>query len=88
MEMGQRLSCGKQQEENVTLFTAVSLGELEVVEAMVEEDPSLVEHTTVRDNLSLLHVAAANGRIEVVVVFCSVLFNWLLLLQLCLFLWI
>ena len=66
-EMGQRLSCVQQQhEEQGVLFPALASGELEVVEAMVEEDPTVLEHTTGCDRLSPLHVAAANGRIEVV----------------------
>jgi len=63
--MGQRLSCVQQHEDH-GLFPAVATGELEVVETMVEEDPTVLEHTTGHDRLSPLHVAAANGRIQVV----------------------
>lgn len=84
-EMGQRLSCRQHHhDENNVLFTAVASGELEVVEAMVEEEPSILEQTTGHYNLSPLHVAAANGRIEVVIVIVFViLFLNPLILLLC-----
>ena len=69
-EMGQTLSCVQQHEDHGVLFPALASGELEVVEAMVEEDPTVLEHTIGCDRLSPLHVAAANGRIEVVLDFC------------------
>ncbi|XP_027928173.1 putative E3 ubiquitin-protein ligase XBAT31 [Vigna unguiculata] len=62
--MGQRLSCVQQHEDH-GLFPALASGELEVVETMVEEDPTVLELTTGHDRLSPLHVAAANGRIQV-----------------------
>lgn len=65
--MGQRLSCGQHHENG--LFTAIADGELEVVEAMVKEDYTVLEETTGHAKLSPLHVAAANGRIEVVFLF-------------------
>lgn len=55
-----------QQHEDHGVFPALASGELEVVETMVEEDPTVLELTTGHDRLSPLHVAAANGRIEVV----------------------
>ncbi|KAK4396242.1 putative E3 ubiquitin-protein ligase XBAT31 [Sesamum angolense] len=61
--MGQGLSCREQQENE--LFNAVQNGELETVEAMAEQDPNLLSLKTVHGRLSALHVAAANGRIEV-----------------------
>ncbi|KAJ1409610.1 Zinc finger, RING-type [Sesbania bispinosa] len=68
--MGQNLSCGMQQQQQLkerhnALFAAVANGELEVVEAMAEEDVTVLEHGVGRARLSPLHVAAANGRIEV-----------------------
>ncbi|KAF3960599.1 hypothetical protein CMV_014697 [Castanea mollissima] len=62
--MGQELSCGERGRESV-LFQAVQDGELELVEAMVEAHPSVLELTTGYGRLSVLHVAAANGRIQV-----------------------
>lgn len=61
--MGQGLSCRESSEHG--LFRAVQNGELETVEKMVEEDPSLLGLTTAKRRLSTLHVAAANGRIQV-----------------------
>ncbi|KAJ8537792.1 hypothetical protein K7X08_014332 [Anisodus acutangulus] len=64
--MGQKLSCVQQQSHEHELFIAVQKGELEKVEAMVNEDPNVLLHlTTVRGKLSVLHVSAANGQIEV-----------------------
>ncbi|MCD7460243.1 hypothetical protein HAX54_043143 [Datura stramonium] len=62
--MGQKLSCVQQPHEH-GLFIAVQNGELEKVEAMVDGDPNVLRLTTVRGKLSALHVAAANGQIEV-----------------------
>jgi len=74
-EMGQTLSCVQQHEDHGVLFPALASGELEVVEAMVEEDPTVLEHTTGCDRLSPLHVAAANGRIEVLSMLLDRSFN-------------
>ncbi|XP_061352897.1 putative E3 ubiquitin-protein ligase XBAT31 isoform X2 [Gastrolobium bilobum] len=73
--MGQRLSCRQRHEDNKAFFTAVASGELEVVEAMVEEDHTVLEHTIGHDKLSPLHVAAANGRIEVLSMLLDRYFN-------------
>ncbi|GER28610.1 Hop-interacting protein THI015, partial [Striga asiatica] len=62
-KMGQGLSCREQEETE--LFTAVQNGELQIVEAMADEDPNLLAVKTLHQKLSALHVAAANGRIEV-----------------------
>ncbi|KAL3367254.1 hypothetical protein AABB24_011794 [Solanum stoloniferum] len=62
--MGQGLSCGTSDEHG--LFTAVQCGDLETVKALFEINPSLVHHSTVYDRQSALHIAAANGQIEVV----------------------
>lgn len=75
--MGQSMSCVMLQHHQQNqhrhrrqsaLFDAVANGELEVVEAMAEEDVTVLEHTLGRSRLSPLHVAAVNGRIEVLVV--------------------
>ncbi|KAL6133247.1 hypothetical protein ACLB2K_065484 [Fragaria x ananassa] len=63
--MGQGLSCGEARESSGGLFGAVENGELELVEDMVEADPSVLELRRGHGKLSALHVAAASGRIEV-----------------------
>lgn len=70
--MGQKhSSCVMQKRENVVVFgAAVANGELEVVEAMADEDFALLDNTVGRPRLSPLHLAAANGRIEVVILPC------------------
>ena len=79
--MGQELSCGERRRES-GLFHAVQDGELELVEAMVEAHPSVLELTIGYGRLSALHVAAANGRIQVsflfiwVVFFSDLWFSW------------
>ncbi|KAL3358028.1 hypothetical protein AABB24_015258 [Solanum stoloniferum] len=62
--MGQKLSCGQQSNEH-GLFIAAQNGEVEKVEAMVDENPNVIRLTTVRGKFSALHVAAINGQIEV-----------------------
>ncbi|KAH0637814.1 hypothetical protein KY285_035031 [Solanum tuberosum] len=62
--MGQKLSCGQQSNEH-GLFIAVQNGEVEKVEAMVDENPNVIRLTTVRGKFSALHVAAINGQILV-----------------------
>lgn len=61
--MGQGLSCGETRESG--LFEAVENGDLEVLEDMVEADPSVLEQRKGHAKLSAMHVAAANGQIEV-----------------------
>eukprot|EP00262_Sarcandra_glabra_P006573 TRINITY_DN1890_c0_g1_i1.p1 TRINITY_DN1890_c0_g1~~TRINITY_DN1890_c0_g1_i1.p1 ORF type:complete len:442 (-),score=67.42 TRINITY_DN1890_c0_g1_i1:331-1656(-) len=61
--MGQGLSCRASQEHE--LFSAVQIGNLDMVSALVERDLTLLHQTTVYDRLSPLHIAAANGQIEV-----------------------
>ncbi|KAJ6309821.1 hypothetical protein OIU76_014710 [Salix suchowensis] len=60
--MGQGLSCAASQEHG--FFTSVQLGELDTVNAMIERDPSLL-HQTTYDSQYPLHIAAANGQIEI-----------------------
>ncbi|KAI3667663.1 hypothetical protein L6452_42732 [Arctium lappa] len=62
--MGQGLSCRVQDEHG--LFTAVQFGDLELVRTLLERDPLLIQQTTVYDRHSALHIAAANGQIEIV----------------------
>ncbi|KAL4571043.1 hypothetical protein LXL04_017793 [Taraxacum kok-saghyz] len=62
--MGQGLSCRGKDEH--WLFTAVQSGDLETVRSVLERDPDLIRQTTVNDRHSALHIAAANGRIEIV----------------------
>ncbi|KAL4558245.1 hypothetical protein LXL04_036443 [Taraxacum kok-saghyz] len=61
--MGQGLSCRIPDEHG--LFTAVQFGDLEIVKTVLERDPSLLQQKTVYDRHSALHIAAANGQIEV-----------------------
>ncbi|XP_059647027.1 putative E3 ubiquitin-protein ligase XBAT31 [Cornus florida] len=61
--MGQGLSC--RESHGRGLFSAVQNGELERVEAMLEEDTNVLERTIAHGRLSALHVAAANGQIQV-----------------------
>ena len=61
--MGQGLSCRVKDEH--WLFTAVQSGDLETVRSVLERDPDLIQQTTVNDRHSALHIAAANGQIEV-----------------------
>ncbi|KZV51792.1 hypothetical protein F511_11480 [Dorcoceras hygrometricum] len=61
--MGQGMSCVESHENG--LFSAVKNGELQAVEAMADANPSLLTLKTAHQNLSAMHVAAANGQIEV-----------------------
>lgn len=78
--MGQGLSCGGESHEN-GFFGAVQDGDVRVVEAMIREDPTLLEQSTVHDKLSALHFAAASGQIEVGFLLCLLIFDGFLLLQ-------
>ncbi|XVF20062.1 hypothetical protein REPUB_Repub11eG0165800 [Reevesia pubescens] len=61
--MGQGLSCGASQENG--LFSAVQAGDFETVEALLKRESNLLHHTTIYDRHSALHIAAANGQIEI-----------------------
>lgn len=61
--MGQGLSC--RELEDTELFNAVQNGEVDAVEALATDHPNLLTLKTVHGRLSALHVAAANGRLEV-----------------------
>lgn len=71
--MGQGFSCRVQDEHG--LFTAVQFGDFELVKSLFEKDPSFVRQTTCYDRHSALHIAAANGQIEVCIFFK--IFNFL-----------
>ncbi|KAK4753510.1 hypothetical protein SAY87_001614 [Trapa incisa] len=61
--MGQELSCLSNHEHN--LFSAVQHGDLETVRTLLDGDSALPHQTTPYDRQSLLHIAAANGQIEI-----------------------
>ncbi|KAE8728006.1 putative E3 ubiquitin-protein ligase XBOS31 [Hibiscus syriacus] len=61
--MGQGLSCGANQENGV--FSAVKVGDIETVESLLKREPNLLYHKTVYERHSALHIAAANGQIEI-----------------------
>lgn len=62
--MGQGLSCRGSGHEH-GLFRAVQHGDIGTVAALLETHPALMHHTTVYDRHSPLHIAAANGQIQV-----------------------
>ncbi|KAJ0962382.1 hypothetical protein J5N97_030210 [Dioscorea zingiberensis] len=62
--MGHGLSCSRSSYEH-EFFTAVQSGNIELVELALRRDPEIVYQTTIYDRLSAVHVAAANGRLEV-----------------------
>ncbi|KAK1394535.1 putative E3 ubiquitin-protein ligase XBAT31 [Heracleum sosnowskyi] len=61
--MGQGLSCRPRNEHG--LFVAVEFGDVETVRFLLDKDPGGVLHTTVYDRHSPLHIAAANGQIQI-----------------------
>ncbi|XP_057956059.1 putative E3 ubiquitin-protein ligase XBAT31 [Malania oleifera] len=61
--MGQGLSCRAGHEHG--LFSAVQFGDMETVESLLDRDPSLLHQNTVYDRHAALHIAAANGQIEI-----------------------
>ena len=65
--MGQKVSC--RENHDTALLSAVQTGDLEMVQAMVEADPSTLKRTTRYGKLSILHVASIYGQIEVGLVF-------------------
>lgn len=62
--MGQGLSCGLGRADNF-FFATVQGGDLQTFLGMVEKHPELLNRVTVYERLYPLHVAAANGRVEV-----------------------
>lgn len=61
--MGQGLSCAANEDNG--LLRAVKAGDLKTVDLALQRDPSLLYVTTVYERHSVLHIAAANGQIEV-----------------------
>lgn len=72
--MGQGVSCSRSSYEH-EFFTAVQSGDLELVELALRRDPEMVFQTTIYDRLSALHIAAANGRVEVCRLLSSLFFS-------------
>lgn len=62
--MGHGASCARTGDEH-DFFRAAQLGDLDALAALLAADPSLARRATLYDRLSVLHIAAANGRIEV-----------------------
>ncbi|KAG0481733.1 hypothetical protein HPP92_012591 [Vanilla planifolia] len=62
--MGQNLSCGAQPSVDQDFFSAAQYGELKVVESILRRDPGILRRTTPFNRLSILHIAAANGHVE------------------------
>lgn len=62
--MGQKLSCTPASHPHHLLFTAVQNGDLQIVEALLDQDPHFLTLTSC-GKLSALHIAASYGRIEV-----------------------
>lgn len=61
--MGQGLSCRGNNDHG--LFIAVQQGNLQIVTTLLQQDPSLFHQKTLFDRFSPLHIAAANGQIEI-----------------------
>ncbi|GLT31640.1 hypothetical protein SLA2020_063630 [Shorea laevis] len=64
--MGQKLSC--QQSHEATFFSVIQNGELEIVQAIVEANPSVLEKTARSVRLSAAHVTTVYGQIELCLV--------------------
>lgn len=62
--MGQVMSCRTTYEHG--LFSAVQFGDLKTVETLMETDPTMIHQSTLYNRNSALHIAAANGQIEIV----------------------
>ncbi|CAL5097336.1 unnamed protein product [Urochloa decumbens] len=62
--MGHGVSCARTGDEH-DYFRAAQLGDIDALAALLAADPSLARRATLYDRLSALHIAAANGRIEV-----------------------
>jgi len=72
--MGQGgLSCRGSHEHG--LFRAVQHGDLKTVSTLLQTHPSLLNRTTVYDHHSPLHIAAANGQIQVQILSLYILFS-------------
>lgn len=62
--MGQGLSCTHRHETGF-FFRALHNGDVDVIRAMVDTDPSILHHTINHQRSTPLHAAAANGQIDV-----------------------
>ncbi|KAK3140933.1 hypothetical protein QOZ80_5AG0407930 [Eleusine coracana subsp. coracana] len=62
--MGHGVSCARTGDEH-DYFRAAQVGDLAALAALLAADPSLARRATLYDRLSALHIAAANGRLEV-----------------------
>ncbi|XP_010922347.1 E3 ubiquitin-protein ligase XB3 [Elaeis guineensis] len=62
--MGQAPSCGRSSHDH-NFFKAVEGGDLAMVESSLRMDPEILHQSTLYDRLSPLHIAAANGRLEI-----------------------
>ncbi|XP_010931252.1 E3 ubiquitin-protein ligase XB3 [Elaeis guineensis] len=62
--MGHALSCGRSNLDH-QFFKAMETGDLKMVESALRRDPEILHQTTLYGRLFLLHIAAANGRLEV-----------------------
>uniref|UniRef100_A0A0D9WBZ4 RING-type E3 ubiquitin transferase n=1 Tax=Leersia perrieri TaxID=77586 RepID=A0A0D9WBZ4_9ORYZ len=66
--MGHGVSCARTGDEH-DFFRAAQVGDLDALAALLAADQSLARRATLYDRLSVLHIAAANGRIEVLSMF-------------------
>jgi len=57
------MSCGSRPEHGI--FASVQCGDIITIRRVMATEPSLLNQTTPYDRHSVLHVAAANGQIEV-----------------------
>ncbi|KAL2899009.1 putative E3 ubiquitin-protein ligase XBAT31 [Bienertia sinuspersici] len=64
--MGQNMSCISSNHHENGVFKAAQLGHLDALKLEFEDDPSLIFQFSLYDRNSLLHIAAANGQIDVV----------------------
>ncbi|EEE56100.1 hypothetical protein OsJ_04951 [Oryza sativa Japonica Group] len=62
--MGHGLSCSRDTDE-YDLFRAAQLGDIHALSALLAADPALARRATVYDRFTALHIAAANGRLQV-----------------------
>ncbi|KAL6616812.1 hypothetical protein ACP70R_039082 [Stipagrostis hirtigluma subsp. patula] len=66
--MGHGLSCSRDGDEH-DFFRAAQVGDLDALDALLAADPALARRTTIYDRLSVLHIAAANGQLQVLSMF-------------------
>lgn len=59
------MSCASPNNHENGIYRAAQLGDINAIKSEVEDDPSLLQDFSLYDRNSLLHVAAANGQIEV-----------------------